>query len=83
MGDKKDHCSFWPDGKYGSCCKQHDECYSKGGDRHDRKKCDVELKECLSEKANPSMAWVMYIGVRIFGWLPHHFKRDLFMRKKK
>ena len=83
----KDYCSLWPDGdgegkEWGSCCKQHDACYSAGGDSSSRKECDIALKECLKEQAGPTMAWVMYVGVRLFGWLPHHFKRDLFMRKR-
>ena len=88
MTKKKDYCSLWPDrsddGKdWGSCCEQHDECYSAGGDAASRKKCDKALKKCLKKKAGPVMAWIMYAGVRSFGWLPHHFKRDLFFRKRK
>ena len=79
----KDHCTLWPDGKHGICCKKHDECYNKGGNKKDRKKCDIALRKCVEKKSGYWMALTMYLGVRFFGMAPHHFKRDIFFRKRK
>lgn len=83
MSDEKDHCSFWPDGEYGSCCEQHDICYTEGGDSGDRAKCDKQLRDCIAEKQGSFMAWTMWLGVRFVGWLPHHFKRKKLNWNKK
>ena len=79
---KKDYCSLWPDGNYGECCKQHDLDYTAGGGYRERSDADKRLRECVAEKRGKKMAWVMWFAVRIGGWLPHHFKRDLFFRKR-
>lgn len=72
---EEDYCSFWPDGKYGSCCKQHDIDYTAGGNWRDRRAADKKLRDCIAKKQGRLMAWTMWIGVRCVGWMPHHFKR--------
>ena len=80
---KKDYCSFWPDGNHGECCKLHDIAYAKGGDWKSRRRADNMLRACVELRSGKFMAWTMWFGVRIFGMLPHHFKRDIFYRKRK
>lgn len=69
---KPNGCSWWPDGNYLSCCDQHDLDYFYGGSRLARKASDARLFECVAKQNSYTMAWVMWIGVRVFGhpWMP-------------
>jgi hypothetical protein len=82
----KDFCSRWPDDVagvyYGSCCAAHDDAYRTPGNRHDRKKADDALRECMIRKGAPKW-WcnVTWLGVRLFGWTPWHFNRSIFFQQ--
>ena len=63
------------------CCNMHDLQYQLGGNRAERKRADVELRECAARAGSfPAgwpgrvrriwrvfRAWVMYAAVRLFG----------------
>lgn len=63
----KNYCTAFPDGEEGMCCKAHDEAY-RGGTL-DRKEADKALYQCVRDNGEPYKAIVMYVGVRLFGWL--------------
>ena len=68
----KNKCTCWFDGWFGKSwaefCEKHDKRYmTPFGKDMTRLECDKELKEGVASVA-PSMAWVMFIGVRCFGW---------------
>ena len=69
---KSDGCSCWPDYEWMDCCVEHDAIYWMGGSRDERKKADIALQECVSQKGHPIIGKVMYYGVRVGGvyWLP-------------
>ena len=62
-----DGCSMWPDGPWKGCCVSHDRWYWAGGSKEKRLHADMALRKCVSNRGWPIMAWVMYVGVRIFG----------------
>jgi hypothetical protein len=66
---KKDHCSFVPDGEWGSCCKNHDIDYKNK--IISRKEADNRMKDCIKNTGHPFIAQLYYIGVRLFGWIFH------------
>jgi len=50
------------------CCFKHDFAYWRGGTEEERKKADIELKECVYEKTqDANLAELMYYGVRVGG----------------
>jgi len=71
MTNKTDYCTKAPDIIFGldlsEDCKQHDIHYR---DREvSRKEADVQFRENIESKGGPLaflVAWVYYIGVRIF-----------------
>lgn len=65
-----DECSRFPEGNWGGCCVEHDRDYWKGGTYEDRLAADRRLRECVEAKGHPVIAYLMYIGVRLFG-APH------------
>ena len=73
---KSDGCSCWPDYDWADCCVEHDAIYWMGGAREERKKADMDLQKCLSQKGHPFIGKIMYYGVRIGGvyWLPTPFR---------
>jgi hypothetical protein len=62
---KSDGCTFFPEGNYVSCCEIHDAAYGAG---YDRAKADEDLRECVKSCGRPVQAWVMWVGVRLFGY---------------
>lgn len=50
------------------CCDQHDIAYSQGGDADDRRRADLQLRFCVDQNGHRYWAWVMWVGVRLFGW---------------
>jgi len=76
----KDFCTKWPDRwahiDYSSCCKNHDNDYERikhipaGWKRLiERRKADYRLMWCVWDRGLPLMGLVMFIGVRLCGWL--------------
>ena len=63
-----DHCTMFPEGDWSDCCKQHDLDYAKGSGVS-RKVADLKLKRCIRSGGKPKLAKVVYVGVRLFGWL--------------
>ncbi len=50
------------------CCYRHDLAYWRGGTEEERKRADIELKECVYEKTKDAeLAELMYNGVRVGG----------------
>lgn len=60
-------CTLFPDGNYGSCCQEHDLAYSKR--LVSRSEADLKLYECIRERGRPKTAIIVYIAVRVFGWI--------------
>ena len=54
-----------PDGWWGSCCTEHDNCYGRGGNEADRLACDESLRTCMNNKWAPGNDY--YVAVRTFG----------------
>lgn len=60
-------CTFWPDQNFKACCAQHDDLYRSG--RTSRAAADRQLRECIKRKGHPVQAWIVWAGVRLFGWV--------------
>lgn len=71
-----DGCSCWYDGDWVECCVEHDLIYWTGGTRDERETADAELMKCVTAKGHPTIARLMYVGVRAGGvwWLPTPFR---------
>ncbi len=71
---KPDGCTWWPDKwtiddrKYDLTedCDAHDLDYEAG---NPRRQSDRKLRDRIASKGMPVLAWVMYVGVRLFGWM--------------
>jgi hypothetical protein len=65
-----DGCSLFPDGTpehpklWKKCCVVHDIAYWAGGTRDERRQADLELRDCVAATGHPSIAELMYLGVR-------------------
>lgn len=62
---KPNGCSFFPEGEYTSCCNAHDMAYLFG---KSRSIADLELRKCIIRCGKPITAWIVWIGVRLFGY---------------
>ena len=68
-----DGCSYFPNGglennkEWLSCCIEHDKSYWKGGTKEEREEADSKLKVCVKKVGFPTIAEMMYLGVRIGG----------------
>ncbi len=69
-----DGCSSFPNGipfndenLWLDCCIKHDVHYWRGGTFKERKKADLGLQECITEKAGNALGEAMYLGVRAGG----------------
>lgn len=67
-----DGCSRFSDGYYGNkatwlvCCEIHDVAYWAGlGGNSARDQSDLELRECVSEKTNKVLGWIVWSGPRM------------------
>ncbi len=74
--EKSDGCTVisipynWLTGKpllFRECCIEHDRAYWYGGTRSERKAADAALRDCVAGHDHKILAWIMWIGVRIFG----------------
>ena len=69
-------CTLWLNrwGKrdWSHCCEQHDSGYGGFELAYDRAAyrlmCDQELRDCV-DQVMPGMGGVMFLGVRLFGWI--------------
>jgi len=61
-----DSCTLFPEGTWSYCCKRHDRRYENN--RLTRRQADILLKRCVA-KENKLISYIMYLGVRTFGWL--------------
>lgn len=68
---KTDLCTFFPEGTidrpmlWADCCISHDLVYWIGGTSSQQDQADLELRNCVSSKANSFYADLMYRGVRL------------------
>ena len=62
---KDDKCTFFPEGDWFSCCAKHDMDYTYSSSKW---KADRELRRCVIRSGNPVTAWIIWIGVSLFGW---------------
>ena len=62
----KDYCTFWFEGNWKSCCKEHDDNYRKGISRLES---DKLFLKCLLNVTNKVIGYAMYGAVRLFGWI--------------
>ena len=77
-----DGCSSFPDGTkehselWLSCCSRHDLAYWQGGIAQQRVAADQQLKQCVEQVGEPSIAAIMLAGVRVGGtpYLPTKFR---------
>jgi hypothetical protein len=60
-----DGCTLFPDGKWQSCCVDHDVTYWCGGSAESRAQADEQLRACVAEKGGP--ACLIHFGVRFGG----------------
>lgn len=58
-------CTLFPDYNWDECCKFHD--YQYLSKKVSRKEADKILYNCVKNKSK-TIAYVMYAGVRLFGW---------------
>lgn len=77
-----DGCSAFPDGTIAhktlwlKCCQQHDFDYWQGGTYAQRLASDKQLKHCVTQVGEPTIAVLMLAGVRVGGtpYLPTRFR---------
>lgn len=77
-----DGCSAFPDGTIDQkslwlkCCQRHDFDYWQGGTHLQRLTSDQQLKQCVTEVGEPTIAALMLAGVRVGGtpYLPTSFR---------
>lgn len=63
---ESDGCTGWVDGVWRHCCDAHDLAYASGFDKF---QADLALQECVAATGNPVMAFIMLVGVSLFGWI--------------
>lgn len=51
-----------------SCCERHDEAYASTS-YMSRRDADLHLMICVARRGMPYRAMLLYIAVRMFGWL--------------
>lgn len=69
----KDHCTLWPDGRWGHCCERHDLSYWASDRWRGPKRwtyrwaADWRLFLCVRAEGRPVMAAIMLAGVVLLG----------------
>lgn len=77
-----DGCSAFPDGTIAqqqlwlACCVAHDLAYWQGGTYQQRVQADQNLRQCVEQVGEPTIAVLMLAGVRVGGtpYLPTPFR---------
>jgi hypothetical protein len=69
---KTDGCSCWWNDGWADCCVEHDIRYWCGGPRELRGAADAELRRCVAADHSEVVAFLMYLGTRLFAasWAP-------------
>ena len=62
-----DGCTLVPDFNFKHCCDEHDIAYWKGGSLAQRKKADIEFRQCIANSNQFLLAGIYYFGVRVGG----------------
>lgn len=71
-----DYCTGIPEGvpqnrsAWKNCCLTHDMFFWAGGDKADRDEADLGLRQCVTDKGYPKIAWVIYQAVRLGSYSP-------------
>lgn len=52
-----------------SCCEAHDKAYGRPGTGLTRPEADIILYNCLYDSGRPKFAALVWIGVRLLGWM--------------
>jgi|GEM_PF-3750868 len=65
---KKTYCTGFQFEPVESCCKVHDNDYGKDG-TVSRAEADRKFRECVKSTGRPVMAWFMWAGLRLVGWV--------------
>jgi len=67
-----DGCTLWPEGDWHDCCLAHDHAYHAAdrGGFWARRRADLTLARCVTASGHALMGKVMFLGVRLFGWIP-------------
>ena len=62
-----DYCTWFPDGDYGDCCKNHDKDY----ENPDKNKfiSDIDVVKCVWSRGKKVRAILMGAGLFPFGWI--------------
>ena len=60
----EDGCTCFWNGTWVDCCNRHDRRYTNA--KLTRYQADVLLRRCVA-KHSKLIAWIMFIGVRLFG----------------
>jgi len=71
-------CTLWPEGSWHHCCVAHDYAYADG--IYSKWDADVELMKCVYHTGHPIVAFLMFLGVTLFGWsawLRHELMRRI------
>jgi len=81
---KKDYCTLFfeklNDYDISGCCKIHDDDYEKQS--ISRKEADRDLRLCVNTVSKSTVGNIMYLGVRIAGWIFWYWHR-LYSHKDK
>jgi len=62
-------CTFFFNGNWLECCRAHDyDCADAEAmqSRAMRMKADADLKKCVTGKGHPIIAWIMFMGCRLW-----------------
>ncbi len=71
-----DYCTNFPEGTrqvpelWKHCCLTHDLYFWAGGAKEDRRKADLELRECIENTGALNQSWLMYFAVRAGSYSP-------------
>jgi hypothetical protein len=70
---ESDACTWFPDGKWASCCATHDVAYWRGGSWRERLAADGRLTSCMWDRGASVLAGVVWVGLRVGGHslVPH------------
>lgn len=66
-----DGCDMADDMVLSDSCNEHDLLYSTG--EVSRAEADNLLRKSVASKGFPVLAWVCWLGVRMFGWVTYYF----------
>lgn len=59
-----DYCTGFWEGNWAHCCKAHDVAYSFA-----KLQADLDLASCVAASTWDVIAWVMFAGVSLLGWM--------------